>query len=107
MNQIITTSIFAIVLALVALLSGFTGYKIQNSNADYLSYLNALSAGVILSAAFTHLLADAMEDLEDFDYPVAPACALAGFLLLVSVETMLTFNMSSEVWITHLLSNKS
>mmetsp|Transcript_16350 Transcript_16350/g.24650 ORF Transcript_16350/g.24650 Transcript_16350/m.24650 type:complete len:354 (+) Transcript_16350:23-1084(+) len=96
MYRIVVTAIWAIVLATVAVVSGATGYKMQSSSSGVLSYLNALSAGVILSAAFTHLLADATEDLEDFSsYPVAPACALSGFLLLVCVETLLTFNTTT------------
>jgi zinc transporter ZupT len=94
MNQIATTSVFSFILLLVALISGVTGYKIQNSHSDYLSYLNALAAGVILAAAFTHLLADANEDLAHYSYPFAPACALAGFLLLVVVETVLSYNIT-------------
>ena len=53
-------------------------------------------AGVILAAAFTHLLPDAVSDLSGFDYPVAEACSLAGFLLLVLVETSMQYIQYEE-----------
>jgi hypothetical protein len=77
-----------------------------SNNVEILSYMNAISTGVdlfiplfilirvqvILSAAFTHLLPDAMETLKMYTYPVACASALGGFLVLIVVETVLTFH---------------
>ena len=48
-----------------------------------------LQTGVILAAAFTHLLPDAIKALSMYTYPVATACSLTGFLLLVTVETVM------------------
>jgi zinc transporter ZupT len=73
------------------LLSGFMGYSIMQTNQRLMNYLNAVSTGVILAAAFTHLLPDAVEDLQGFAYPVAEACSLAGFLLLVLVEASMQY----------------
>jgi zinc transporter ZupT len=88
-GQFETTLFYGLLLGAVSLLAGFTGYTIKQSNEDLMTYLNAVSTGVILSAAFTHLLPDAISDLSEFEYPVATACALAGFLLLVIVETIM------------------
>ncbi len=83
------------------LVAGFTGYTIKQSNGDLITYLNAISTGFIVAASFTHLLPDSIEDLQQFKYPVAAACALAGFLLLVFVETVIQqryFNMEHSFY---------
>jgi hypothetical protein len=49
------------------------------------------SPQVILSAAFTHLLPDAISSLQMIQYPVACACSLFGFLSMVMLETILTY----------------
>lgn len=103
--------------AVVSLVSGFMGYSIMQNNQKLMNYLNSIStgtvvyvcfaltpphgepratAGVILAAAFTHLLPDAVSDLSDFDYPVAEACSLTGFLLLVLVETSMQYIQYEE-----------
>jgi zinc transporter ZupT len=92
MPHILATTVCAVLLILAALICGFARYNYfgANHNAS-LPYLNAVSTGVILAAAFTHILPDAMENLESFSYPLACASALCGFLLLVVVETVLTY----------------
>jgi uncharacterized membrane protein len=52
--------------------------------------LVSLCIGVILGVAFTHLLPDAMNALAPYgEYPLAAACSLGGFLLLILVETLM------------------
>ncbi|OHT00886.1 ZIP Zinc transporter family protein [Tritrichomonas foetus] len=51
--------------------------------------LESLAGGVFLGAGLAHLLADSFEEFEDvdgLDYPLAPAIALATFVLLTLVE---------------------
>lgn len=91
MSHIIATSVCSFLLIVAALLSGIARYNYFSADNDSLPYLNAVSTGVILAAAFTHILPDAIENLESFSYPLACASALFGFLLLIVVETVLTF----------------
>lgn len=72
------------------------GYSIMQTNHRLMSYLNSVSTGVILAAAFTHLLPDAVSDLKQYTYPVAEACSLTGFLLLVLVETSMQYVQYEE-----------
>lgn len=83
------TILWSIVLFLVSSFAGLTSFRVRNHYQTAMIYLNAASTGVILAAAFTHLLPDAIEDLDQYKYPVGPAMALAGFLLMVLVETAL------------------
>ena len=94
MGHIIQTSVCAFLLIVVTVVSGFTRYNFSsgNDNTGTMAYLNAVSTGVILAAAFTHLLPDAIENLKEFSYPLACASALFGFLILVIVETILTYH---------------
>jgi zinc transporter ZupT len=57
-----------------------------SASASSVLRLKAFSGGVMLSLAFLHLLADACSRLSHFSYPVAPACALAGWLFMHAIE---------------------
>ena len=46
----------------------------------------SLAGGVFLGAGLAHLLADAVEELEKYTYPVGPAVALGMFVILTLVE---------------------
>ena len=87
-------------------------------------YVNAFSCGVVLGAAFTHLLPEAAQDIAHLDlesvacvtcwatsnvwcltsigvnssprYPVASACALLGFTFLCGLETLLHGHPKNE-----------
>jgi zinc transporter ZupT len=53
--------------------------------------LTALSAGVVLSVSWVHLLADAQERLQDIcTYPAANAAMLSGFLLMAALHAQTT-----------------
>lgn len=92
-----STLLWSGVLFGVATFSGFTSFRVRNNYGKAMIYLNAASTGVILAAAFTHLLPDAINDLKDFSYPVAPAMSLTGFLIMVLVETVLhSHNLKSD-----------
>ena len=94
---VFSTLLWSTVIFLVASFAGFTSFRVRNNYQKAMTYLNAASTGVILAAAFTHLLPDAINDLDQFDYPVAPAMALTGFLLLVLIETALhSHNLHTE-----------
>mmetsp|Transcript_14367 Transcript_14367/g.21535 ORF Transcript_14367/g.21535 Transcript_14367/m.21535 type:complete len:381 (+) Transcript_14367:71-1213(+) len=92
MAHIITAFVWSFVMILTSVTAGFVRYNVFSGSSDMLAYLNAVSTGVILAAAFTHLLPDAINNLEMYTYPVACASSLCGFLLLVIVETLLTYN---------------
>ena len=89
---LLSTLLWSSVMFSVSAFAGFTSFRVRNQYQKAMIYLNAASTGVILAAAFTHLLPDAIEDLKQFSYPVAPAMSLTGFLLMVLVETALHSN---------------
>lgn len=98
---LLTTVFWSFVLFLVASVAGFTSFRVREQYQTAMIYLNAASTGVILAAAFTHLLPDAIEDLSEWSYPIGEAMALAGFLLMVLVEMALH---SSNLETEHMIS---
>jgi len=49
---------------------------------------NMLSAGVMVSAGFVHLLGDAIEDMGETDFPVAPLLCATGLLMTIVADAM-------------------
>lgn len=92
MNRLYRTVGWSVLLAIVSIGTGALSYKFKNSQHRGVPYLNAVSTGVILAAAFVHLLPDALHDLQEFQYPVAMLSSMIGFLLMVIVEAILQFS---------------
>jgi len=84
----------ALVLFLVAVAGGaapkWLVSRVQGGDAEGRSLAfslgNMLSAGVMVSAGFVHLLGDAIEDMGRTDFPVAPLLCATGLLMTIVAD---------------------
>ncbi len=59
-----------------------------------MSYVNAFGSGVLLSTGLMHMLAEGNEALgEHYEYPVAYAMCLIGFLVMYGLEEVIYISL--------------
>jgi len=79
----------------VALLGGYGAYKLKQTKRSkfYFAIGNTFAAGIFLGAGLIHMLPDATEEFSQVihsDFPFAPFIATLGFLLILSIEKIMS-----------------
>jgi uncharacterized membrane protein YcgQ (UPF0703/DUF1980 family) len=99
--QRIVIGLFIIVgCSIAGFLSPFLFSKLSKEEGNHIVYsfmiMKSFSAGVILSVAFLHLLADSIAELNNFySYPVGLLMAIFGLLLTVVLKSVVNFSTAS------------
>lgn len=95
MSIIIFKIIITLCIIAVALLGGYGAFRLKQTQRSefYFAIGNTFAAGIFLGAGLIHMLPDATEEFSQVihsDFPFAPFIATLGFLLILSIEKIMS-----------------